>query len=190
MASSQGFSLLLLSLLSFALTVSAIPPWPASTPMPCAMLSPYTTVRDASMMASCCAILQRQAVRLGAMSAQIPAPCYSPFALPEASPDDLLSEATPDGMLSEASPDGLLSECASCEEDSDCSLGTCWGEPKMCTDFSLPSLKRCFKKECIKCKMDDQCSTKRCWLGRCAWETNLSQVRCFPVHLLDLITGR
>lgn len=172
MAPSHRIFVPLLSLLSFVLTVSAFPPWPVSTPMPCAMLSPYTTVRDASMMASCCAILERQAASLGAMADPVPAPCLSSLTLPL------------------PSPDGLLAECEPCEDDSECSQGSCWGEPKMCTDFSYKSLNNCFKKECIHCKMDEQCSTKRCWLGRCAYESTLSQVRCFPVHLLDLIKGR
>lgn len=149
------------------------------TPMPCAMLSVYTaraaaSQRDLAMTAACCAILERQALHI---SVRVPEAC-----LDLAPEEAAVPTPTPN-------PD-LLPECAPCAADDECSQGTCWGEPKKCTDFSWKSLKVCFQTECGKCRTDEQCSTRRCWLGRCTYKSNLSQVKCFPVHLLDTVLGR
>lgn len=148
-------------------------------PMPCAMLTVYTTrpltQRDEAMTAACCAIAARQAARI---SVRIPEPCL-----------DLASEEEEPIPTPELDT-SLLPECAPCETNEQCAQGRCWGTPKKCTDYSWKSLKKCFQKECGRCRWDEQCSTRRCWLGRCAYKSNLSQVRCFPVHMLDRIRNR
>lgn len=72
-----------------------------------------------------------------------------------------------------------LPECSSCNRDSQCRQGKCWGSPLRCTDGTYQSLVRCgFGRECATCTTGLQCSTLHCRNGRCVFDPTRDSPNC------------